>query len=77
MNVCIKSISDNYCWSSGRSSSIYFRRQITTSDLWGMGWFCSWSIFKPRDMHFLCIGTGVNKQHDKKHLSYQPRKMLE
>jgi hypothetical protein len=20
-----------------------------------------------RDMHFLCIGIGVNKQHDKKH----------
>ena len=21
----------------------------------------------PRDMHFLCIGIGANKQHDKKH----------
>lgn len=52
MNVCIKSISDNYCWSAGRSSSIYFRRQITTSDLWSMGWFCSWSIFKPCSFHW-------------------------
>ncbi len=25
----------------------------------------------PRDMHFLCIGIGANKQHDKKHLSHQ------
>lgn len=24
-----------------------------------------------RDMHFLCIGIGANKQHDKKHLSHQ------
>jgi hypothetical protein len=47
MNVCIKSVSDNYCWSSGRSSSVYFRRQIATSDLWSMSWFCSWSMFKP------------------------------
>lgn len=47
MNVCIKSISDNYCWSAGRSTSVYFRRQITTSNVWGRGWFCSWSIFRP------------------------------
>jgi hypothetical protein len=52
MNVCIKSVSDNYCWSAGRSSSVYFRRQINTSDLWSMSWFCSWSMFKPCSFHW-------------------------